>query len=191
MIITISGSPGSGKSTVAKKLAQKLGWPRFYMGKIRRLKAKTLGLTLTEYNKLGEKNPSTDIEIDNYLKTAARRHKNCVIESRTAWHFLPESIKLFIDVDEKTGAKRVLAELKEHNKRNEGKKLNTLKAVLMSHRQRKRSDNKRYQKYYNLNVFDKNNYDFVLDTTNLSKKQAFDKVYNYLKNRLKPVGPVK
>ncbi|MFH0956069.1 MAG: cytidylate kinase family protein [Candidatus Falkowbacteria bacterium] len=191
MIITISGNPGSGKSTVAKKLAQKLGWPRFYMGKIRRLKAKAMGLTLTEYNKLGEKDPATDIEIDNYLKKIAKQYKNCIIESRTAWHFLPESIKIFIDVNEKIGAERVFAELKKHDKRNEDKKLNTLRAVLTSHRQRKQSDNKRYQKYYNLKVFDKNNYDFILDTTNLNKKQVFDKVYSYLKNWLKPVNPVK
>ncbi|MFH1582791.1 MAG: cytidylate kinase family protein [Candidatus Falkowbacteria bacterium] len=187
MIITISGNPGSGKSTVTKKLARKLDWPKFYMGKIRRLKAGTLGLTLTEYNKLGEKNPSTDIEVDNYLKRVARQHKNCIIESRTAWHFLPKSIKIFVDVNEKIGAKRVFAELKKHNKRNEDKKLNTLKAVLASHRQRKQSDDKRYRKYYNFKIFNKNNYDFILDTTNLNKKQVFDKVYNYLKNRLKPV----
>lgn len=185
MIIAISGNPGSGKSTVAKKLAKKLDWPRFYGGGIRRMKAQSLGITLAEYNKLGEKSISTDLGVDNYLKKIARQHKNCIIESRTAWRFLPESIKIFIDVDEKIGAKRVLAELKKHNKRNEDKKLNTLKAVLISHRQRKQSDDKRYQKYYNFKIFDKNNYDFILDTTNLNKKQVFDQVYNYLKNCLK------
>lgn len=190
MIIAISGNPGSGKSTAAKKLAKKLGWPRFYMGKIRRLKAKASGLTLAEYNKLGEKNPVTDIEIDNYLKKIARQHKNCIIESRTAWRFLPKSIKIFIDVDEKIGAKRVFMELKKHNKRNEDKKLNNLKAVLISHRQRKQSDDKRYQKYYNFKIFDKNNYDLILDTTNLNKKQVFDEIYSYLNNRLKKIDKI-
>ena len=190
MIIAISGNPGSGKSTVAKKLAKKLGWPRFYMGKIRRLKAKAMDLTLAEYNKLGEKNPVTDVEVDNYLKKIAKQHKNCILESRTAWHFFPKSIKIFIDVNEKIGAERVLAELKKHNKRNEDKKLSTLKAVLISHRQRKQSDNKRYKKYYNLKIFNKNNYDFILNTTNLNKKQVFEKIYGYLKNRLKKIDKI-
>lgn len=181
MIIAISGNPGSGKSTVAKKLAKKLGWPRFYGGGIRRMKAKSMGLTLAEYNKLGEKDKSTDSEVDNYLKQIARQYKNCIIESRTAWHLMPDSIKIYIDVDEKIGAKRVFAELKKHNKRNEDKKLNTLKAVLASHRQRKQSDNKRYKKYYHFNLYNKKNYDFILDTTNLNKRQVFDKVYAYLK----------
>ena len=187
MVITISGNPGSGKSTVAKKLAKKLGWPRFYMGKIRRLKAKSMGLTLAGYNKLGEKDSSTDIEVDNYLKRIAARNKNCVIESRTAWHFLPKSIKIFIDVDEKIGAERVLAELKKHDGRNEGEKLTSLKSVLASHRQRKASDDKRYRKYYDFNIFDAKNYDYILDTSNLNKKQVFDESYNYLKSRLKRV----
>ena len=189
MIIAISGNPGSGKSTVAKKLAKKLGWPRFYGGGIRRMKAQFLGLTLAEYNKLGEKNKNTDIEVDNYLKQITGQHKNCIIESRTAWHLMPDSIKIYIDVDEKIGAARVFAELKKHNKRNEDKKLNTLKAVLRSHRQRKQSDNKRYKKYYHFNLYDKKNYDFILDTTKLNKKQVFDQTYNYLKNRLKPDPP--
>ena len=121
MVITINGTPGSGKSTVAKKLAKKLDWPRFYGGGIRRMKAKSMGLTLSEYNKLGETDTSTDFEVDDYLKKIAKQHKNSIIESRTAWHLIPDSIKIYIDVDEKVGAERVFAELKKHNKRNGGK----------------------------------------------------------------------
>lgn len=191
MIITINGNPGSGKSTVAKKLAKKLGWPRFYGGGIRRLQAKSMGLTLAEYNKLGEKDANTDFKVDNYLKKNAGQYKNCLIESRTAWNFFPESIKIFIDVDEKIGAERVFAELQKNNKRNEGKKLHSVKEVLKSHQQRKLSDYKRYKKYYHFNLHDKKNYEFILDTTFLNKKQVFDQVYKYAKTRLKPVDPVK
>lgn len=187
MVITINGTPGSGKSTVAKKLAKKLNWPKFYGGGIRRIQAKSMGLTLTEYNKLGEKDSSTDYEVDNYLKQVAKKHDNCIIEGRTAWYLIPNSIKIYVDVDEKIGAARVFNELKKHNKRNEDKELNSLQAVLKSHQQRKLSDYKRYKKYYNFDLYNKNNYDFILDTTNLNKKQVFDEVYNYLKNRLKSV----
>ena len=73
---------------------------------------------------------------------------------------------------------------KKSNQRNEDKNLKTINDVLCSHRQRKRSDNKRYKKYYNIDVYNKINYDFVLDTTNLSKRQVFSKVYSYIKPRL-------
>jgi len=192
MIITINGAPGSGKSTVAKKLAKKLNWPEFYGGGIRRLKAKSMGLTLAEYNKLGETDTSTDFGVDNYLKQIAKKHHNCIIESRTAWHLIPNSIKIYIDVDEKVGAKRVFAELKKHNRRNEDKELRSIQEVLKSHQQRKLSDYKRYKKYYHFNLYNKKNYDYILDTTDLTKKQVFDEVYKYIQKRLRlPVDPVK
>lgn len=188
MVITINGAPGSGKSTVAEKLAKKLNWPRFYGGGFRRIKAKSMGLTLAEFNKLGEKDKSTDYEVDGYLKQMAKKYKNCIIESRTAWHLIPNSIKIFIDVNERVGAERVFKDLtKKHNQRNEDKNLRSISQVLKSHRQRKRSDYKRYKKYYKFNLFDKKNYDFILDTTKLNKKQVFDQVYKYVKIRLKPV----
>lgn len=187
MVITINGTPGSGKSSVAKKLSKKLNWPRYYGGGIRRLKAKSMRLTLAEFNKLGETDNFTDFEVDKYLKQVAKKHPNSVIESRTAWYFIPNSIKIYLDVDERIGAKRVFAELKKYNKRNEDKKLHTTQDVLISHKRRKLSDYKRYKKYYHFNLFDKKNYDFILDTTNLNKKQVFNEVYKYIRNRLKSV----
>jgi len=184
MVIILNGVPGSGKSSVAKKLAKKLNWPRFYGGGIRRLKARAMGLTLAEFNKLGEKENFTDFEVDRYLKQAAKEHPDSIIESRTAWHFIPRSIKLYLEVDEKIGAERVFAELKKHQRKNEDKKLHTVRQVLKSHRQRKLCDYKRYKKYYGFNLYDKKNYDFVLDTSFLTKKQVFDAVYAYISKRL-------
>ncbi len=185
MIITISGAPGSGKSTVAKKLAKKLNWPRFYGGGIRRLKAKVMGLTLTEYNKLGENDPRTDLGVDQYLEKMSKKYPNCLIESRTAWYFIPNSIKIYLDVEEKIGAKRVFMELQKRNHRNEDKNLRTVKDVWLSHHRRKLGDIKRYRKYYKIkNVFAKKNYDFVLNTSKLTRQQVSDKVYRYIKKRL-------
>ena len=186
MIIAISGAPGSGKSTVAKKLAKKLNWPYFYLGKIRRIKAHDLGLTLAEYNKLGETNPRTDLEVDQYQKKLAKKYRQMIIEGRTSWFFIPDSIKIFIDVDERVGAVRVFKELQKTNLRNEDKNLKTVEAVLRSHRQRKLSDLKRYKKYYKINnVFAKKNYDYILNTTRLNKQQVFNRTYAYVKKRLK------
>ena len=73
MIIALSGMPGSGKSTVAKQLAEKLGWPRYYIGGLRREAARKRGMTLEEYNKLGETDPATDKEVDEMQKNSAKK----------------------------------------------------------------------------------------------------------------------
>lgn len=185
MIITISGAPGSGKSTISKELAKKLGWPHYCVGDLRRKIAKTKDMTLTEYNKLGETDPATDLKFDAYQKKLGQTQDNFIIEGRTSWFFIPHSIKLYLDIQEKEGANRVFKELRKQNLRNEDIDLKSMAAVLASHRRRKKSDIKRYKKYYNIDVFDEKNYDYVLDTTNLNINQVLERIYNYIQKQLK------
>ncbi|HTX86791.1 MAG TPA: cytidylate kinase family protein [Candidatus Nanoarchaeia archaeon] len=177
MIISISGAEGAGKSTIAKMLAAKLGWPRYYIGGIRREKAKERGLTLEEYNKLGETDPSTDLEVDEYQKKLGETQNNFIIEGRTSWYFIPQSFKIFLDVTFAEGAKRVFGALQKSNERNEGKNLQSEADVLKSLLARRESDKLRYGKYFGISVFDLKNYDFVLDTTNLNINQVFARVF--------------
>jgi cytidylate kinase len=184
MIISFGGAAGSGKSTVAKKVAKKLNWPHYYMGALRRKKAKKLGLTLAEYNKLGESDPATDFEVDEYQKELAEKKDNFVIEGRTSWYFIPRAIKIYLDVKEREGAKRIFNDLKKSPGRNEGKKLKTTAAVLKSIRLRKKSDVYRYFKYYKIKINKKSNYDLFLDTTYLNKNEVFGLVWNFIRKRL-------
>lgn len=188
MIISLSGAPGSGKSTIAQMLADKLGWPRYYMGGLRREAAKKRGLTLEEYNKLGETDPSTDFEVDEkYQVELANREDNFIIEGRTSWYFIPQSLKIYLDVNLEIGAKRIFANLKEKNNRNEAKDLNTWEAVLESNKKRLESDSFRYNKYYQIDVYDHKNYDFYLDTSDLTQEQVFQEVDKFIKNNLKQI----
>ena len=184
MIISISGSHGSGKSTIAKMLAEKLDWPRYYMGGLRREAALKRGLTLAEYNKLGESDPSTDLEVDNYQKELGEKENNFIIEGRTSWHFIPHSLKIYIDVDQKIGAERIFKNLQEENNRNEDKNLNSLEDVIKSVEERYKSDKLRYKKYFNIDVYDLKNYDFIVNTDKLNIEQVFEKVYSFVKKEL-------
>ena len=57
MIITISGNIGSGKSTIAKRLAKSLRYPALDVGGMRRAEAKRRGMTLAAFNAWAEKHP--------------------------------------------------------------------------------------------------------------------------------------
>lgn len=184
MIITLSGAAGSGKSTIAERLAVELKWPRYYIGAIRREAAQKRGLTLEEYNKLGETDPQTDVEVDEYQRELGKKLDNFIIEGRTSWHFIPHSLKIYLDVSLDEAAKRIFLSLKEKNDRNEGKNLESIEAVRDSIERRAKSDSKRYKKYYDIDVNDSEHYDLFLDTTKLSRDEVFSQVLDFVKNKL-------
>jgi len=173
MIISLSGAPGSGKSTIAQRLADEYNWPRYYIGGLRREKAKMRGLTLTEYNQLGEIDPVTDQEVDSYQTELGRNQDNFIIEGRTSWYFIPHSFKIYLDVDSQEGAKRIFQGLQKKNNRNEDKDLSTWEAVWESNKKRIASDCRRYRKYYDIDVYNPKNYDFYLDTSKLTAAEVF------------------
>jgi len=179
MIISFSGNAGSGKSTLAKKLAKELNWPRYYIGGLRRAKARERGMTLAEYNKLGETDISTDKEVDEHQKELGKKEDDFIIEGRTSWHFIPHSLKIYIHVDHEEGAKRIFKDLEE-TERNEDSNLDSIEAVIKSNRRREESDNKRYLEYYNIKAYDKDNYDFILDTTTLTADVAYKELKKYV-----------
>ncbi len=184
MIISLSGSHGSGKSTIAQRLADKLDWPRYYMGGLRRAAAKKRGMTLAEYNKLGESDIRTDQEVDEYQKELSRTQDNFIIEGRTSWYFIPSSLKIYLDVSAEEGAKRIFHHLQTKNNRNEDQDLKNVVAVKASMKKRLASDHLRYKKYYNIDVNDLSHYDFYLDTTNLNVEQVFKAVFTWIRARL-------
>lgn len=183
MIISISGTPGSGKSTLAKELARRLGWPRYYIGGLRRERAKELGLTLAEYNALGEKDPRTDREVDEYQKKLGEKNDNFIIEGRTSWLFIPHSIKIYIYAGEKTAAARIAGELKNGSGRNEGAGGFAPAQALKSIRQRMASDRRRYRQYYDVDVYNPAHYDFSLDTSRLTPEKTAQIVYDYINKK--------
>lgn len=184
MIISLSGAGGSGKSTIAQMLADKLGWPRYYIGGLRREAAKKRGLTLEEYNKLGESDPATDKEVDEYQAELAKKEDNFIIEGRTSWYFIPQSLKIYLDVNPQEGARRIFSNLKQKNNRNEARDLDSEEAVLESNKRRMASDTLRYRQYYGIDVYDPKHYDFYLDTTPLDREKVFQTVWDWVSARL-------
>jgi cytidylate kinase len=192
LIITISGDPGSGKSTIAKELAKKLKAKRIYVGQIRRQLAKQKGLTLEQLNQYAQTHPETDVDIDKKVASQARQLAKkypVIVEGRTQFHFIPESFKLYVKVSLNEGAKRIWQQMqseKAKSARNEGE-INSLAQLKKSIKKRIFSDKKRYQKYYGIDHTKKSNYDFVLDTSHLTKKQQITKIWTRIKSLTKKI----
>lgn len=178
MIISISGPPGSGKSFAAEVLARKLHIKHYSIGTMRGEMALKRGMTINEFNKIGEKKDFTDRELDEYQKKLGRKKDNFVIDGRLSWHFIPQSVKIYLDVSLKEGAKRRF----EHPRKDE-QRYKSIKEVILANKERIASDRKRYKKYYHVDCFDKRNYDLVLDTTNNTTNQTVKKILSFLNNK--------
>ena len=177
MIITISGKPGSGKSAVAKILARKLNYKLHSTGDLRGEIAMNHNLTIDELNRLGEKERWTDEECDNLTIELGRTKDNMVIDSWLAWHFIPQAIKVFLDVDLSEAAKRIFK-----NQRPDEKRQDTVKGVERMITSRMEQTIKRFKRWYGVDFLDMRNYDILIDTTNISKEKAAALIIKYLRD---------
>jgi len=188
VIITISGTAGSGKSTIAKNIEKVLNAERIYVGGIRREIARENGWTLEQLNKYAEDNPETDVDVDKratkQAKTEEAKGKLVIVEGRTQYHFLPESIKIYIKVDPDEGARRVWKELQEKGASERNEREYTLKEMKVRIREREEEDARRYMKYYNIDHRDESQYDYILDTTNITADEATKKVLRLIREKM-------
>ncbi len=180
MIVTISGFPGSGKSTVAKILSKRLEMKRYYMGEMRREMARNKGMTIEELNEIGEREEWTDKEVDDFQRGLGKRGDNLIIEGRTSFFLIPGSVKIFLDVDFHVGAKRIYEDVKRGTARNEPR-YKTVADAEKAIKKRMESDKRRYAKYYGIDVYDKSHYDMVIDTTNMTPEEVADRIMETLK----------
>ena len=178
MIITISGKPGSGKSTVAKIIASKLGLKGYSIGDIRGKMALDRGITIDELNKIGEKEDFTDKKADEYQIKLGKDEDNFVIDGRLSYYFIPHSIKLFLSVDDDVGAQRIFAIKREDEEQEDS--VEKLKDRLSK---RVWSDHKRYQKYYGIDFESVENFDLILDTTDISPEKTSDKILFFIEQK--------
>ena len=112
-IITIAGTLGSGKSSTGKMVAEKLGFKHFSSGDFFRQVGLELGLSVNETNKEAETNPKIDELTDQKLRDMNNAEK-IVIDSRTAYHWIPESFKVYLDLPPEIAKDRILNSIKEN-----------------------------------------------------------------------------
>ncbi|MFA5133425.1 MAG: cytidylate kinase family protein [Patescibacteria group bacterium] len=176
MKITITGMPGSGKTSVGKELAKNLGLDFFSIGDFRGKMAMDRGITIEELNRIGETEDWTDKEADDYQKKYGETHENFIVEGRLAFYFIPDSIKIFLDVDLRKAAERVW-----RDPRPDEKKRASVEDEMQAIINRIESDKKRYLKYYGVDPHDKKQFDIVIDTTDISREETLEKLKEKIK----------
>lgn len=160
-IITIAGALGSGKSSTANRVATELGYRRFSSGDLFRAIAAERGISVEQVNRQAEVEQEIDHAVDQRLRDMASESE-LVIDSRMAFHWMPESFKVYLALDPKAAAERIHSHIKTEGR--VGETGETVEEVYASIVRRRESEQKRYMSLYAIDVLDTSSFDLVIDT---------------------------
>lgn len=164
LIISISGDLGSGKSLLANALVERWEADRYSTGMVQRRIADRMGITTLELNQRAETDKSIDEQIDSVFRNLAKTPKNLIVDSRMAFHFLPMSFKIKLEVHPGIAAARIQNDTSRIGEGNYNS-LADIEAAILA---RKASERERFKKYYNADIEDHAGYDLVINTTDCS-----------------------
>ncbi|MEE8402833.1 MAG: AAA family ATPase [Candidatus Hydrothermarchaeaceae archaeon] len=173
MIITIGGPIGSGKTTVAKAIADKFGFTHISAGVVFREMADEKGITLEEFSKLAEENHEFDRELDKRQIELAKKAENAVIDGRLSGWLIDADLKVWLKASLETRAKRVSG----RDGKDYGKALEDVRA-------RGDSELLRYREIYDIDLRDLAPYDIVINTAPFSAEEVtgiMEKIVSYLR----------
>jgi cytidylate kinase len=180
-IITVAGRPGSGKSTAAKAAASRLGFKHFSSGDLYRQLADNQGVELLEANISADAHQIIDPLVDGKLREIGVKEDGIVIDSRMAWHWIPASFKVFLDLDIDTAARRILAEISEDRLKNE-KVMDSPDDYAKVLRRRLDIETERYKAKYGIDLYEMANYDLLIHTAHNDPAQTVEKLVQGFKN---------
>lgn len=158
--ITIAGRLGSGKSTIAKRLTERLNLPYHSTGSLQRAMAEKANLTTLELNKQSETNAAIDHTIDESTKQLDETESAFILDSRMAWHFVKRSFKLYLYVDSAISAERIF-----NDRERTSEAYQSVDEALQYIQEREQSEIRRFQQLYGADITDFANYDAVIDTS--------------------------
>lgn len=168
--ITIAGDLGSGKSTVCKILCKRLGINSYSTGTIQRDYAAKMGISTVQLNKEISKHPQIDKFIDDSLIALNGRDESLVVDSRMAWHFVKNSLKVFLTCDITVAAQRIFSDNRLTEKT---QSVEQTKSDIIT---RKKCEEDRYLELYDVHISDKSNYDLIIDTTSSTPEQIAEQI---------------
>jgi predicted cytidylate kinase len=167
MIVTISGPPGSGKTTVGRLVAEALVCPFRSTGETFRKMAEERKVSLARFGELAEKDHAIDEELDR--RVIASLKDPMVLEGRLAGHMCARAkvaaFKVWIDAPVEIRAARIA----EREKRSAA----DVKGEMLV---REESERTRYRDIYKIDFSSTSVYDLVLDSRTESAEALAKKV---------------
>jgi len=154
MIITISGPPGSGKSTLSKTIAEHFNIKPVSSGDLFRAMAKERGVSLEEFGRIAEVDPAIDNEIDRRQVEMSKTGGDFLFEGRLSGMLNDADLKIMLKTDVEVRARRIAT-----------REDISLEQAMHETVERQESEAKRYKEYYDIDISDLTPYDLVLESS--------------------------
>lgn len=165
MLLTVSGPPGSGKSTAATGLSEALGYEHISGGDVFRELASERGLSLSEFNALAEEDDTIDRDLDRRLRELAKERENLILESRLAGWMAGEyaDLRIWLNAPIDVRTERIAER--------ENKSVERAREETVS---RAESEASRYEAYYGIEITDLSIYDLAVNTARWGPEETTD-----------------
>ncbi len=136
------------------------------------------GVSILELSRAAENDIAIDHEIDARTRDLGETRDGFVIDARLAWHFLPTSIKVFLDVRPDVAAARIYGAARGVEHENVD-----LAATQRAIEARSHSEFDRYRRYYAIDYTDPAHFDLVVDTSALDVTGVVARIREFVESR--------
>jgi cytidylate kinase len=183
-IITLSGKPGSGKSSTADRVAELLGYSRHSSGDMVRKVLAKKKMTLEEYNEKAETDHDLDDKVDEQLRNL-RSKKDIVVDSRLGFYWIPESFKVYLDLDLDTATARIFKDaVSNSSRKSAGTSSTSLSEVSRQVRGRMEAEQSRFRTLYSIDPYSKQHFDLIINTSRHDAQSVAVSVFDHYREWL-------
>jgi cytidylate kinase len=177
--IVFNGDLGSGKSTVSVEIAKRLNMRRVSVGDLYRQMAEERQMTALQLNLHAELDQAVDGYVDQLQRDIAASGECLVMDSRLAWHFFTDALKVHMITEPTEAARRVLA-----RPSGPAESYTSIEEARAKLRERSESERGRFIVRYGVDKARLRNYDLICDTTRATPEQVIQHVIEVYEGRL-------
>ena len=170
MIITIGGLAGTGTTTTAELLSEKLDIPFISAGSVFRDMAREKGMSVLEFSEFAEGNDDIDKEIDERQAELARSSDNLIVEGRLSAYFVEADLKLWLVTPFDVRSSRIAER--------ESKSVDVAKEEIIT---RENSEALRYKDIHNIDIKNMDIYDLIINTDTFNPEEVSEIILTTLK----------
>ena len=171
MIITIGGLAGTGTTTAAEMLSEKLDIPYISAGFVFREMAAERGMSVLEFSEFAEGNDDIDKEIDRRQALKAKEAENLIIEGRLSAFFVDNAdLKICLVTPFDVRSERISDR--------EDKSVDVAKNEIIV---REKSEALRYMEIHNIDISNMDVYDIIINTGTFNPEKVLEIIIQTLK----------